>query len=189
MHNPKVEGSNPSPATKLRFMRLPTYLIFITALILGLGEACAPTTHHVPFTESDYIPYLGSGTAVITGEAVVMFGGGEVKKGAEDMVFLIPTTPYTREWFDQVIVREKTMAGPDPRSFRATRSTTTDWRGRFTFSNLPSGEYLVTCNITWDVPSYNFRSLEVKRGIKSVVGYATVTLKAGEQAQVTVTRP
>jgi hypothetical protein len=162
--------------------------LFVTAVILGLGNACAPTPHHVPFTEADYVSYLDSGTGVIRGEAVVTLKGGEVKMGAEDMVFLIPATPYTREWFDEVIVREKTIAGPDPRALRATRSTTTDRLGRFAFSNLPPGEYLVTCNITWDVPSYNFRSLEVKRGIKSVLGYATVTVKAEEQAMVQVTR-
>jgi hypothetical protein len=123
------------------------------------------------------------------GEAVVTLKGGEVKKGAEDMVFLIPATPYTREWFDQAIVREKTIAGSDPRSLRATRSTTTDRLGRFTFANLPPGEYFLTCDITWDVPSLNIRSLEVKRGIKSALAYAAVTVGPGATVRVQVTRP
>ena len=170
-------------------MRPPTRLIFVTALILGLGGACAPTTRHVPFTEADYVPYLDFGTAVITGEAVVTLRGGEVKKGAEDIVFLIPATPYTKEWFDRAIVSEKSIQGPDPRALRAARSTTTDRLGRFTFTNLPPGEYFLTCEITWDVPSLNVRSLEVKRGIKSALVYAVVTVGPGANVRVQVTRP
>jgi hypothetical protein len=170
-------------------MFFTTRLIFVTASILSLGNACASLTHHVPFTEADYLPYLEAGTGVITGEALVMLKGGEVRKGAEDMVFLIPATPYTKEWFSQRVVGEKIIEGGDPRALRATRSTTTDRLGRFTFTNLPPGDYFLTCEITWDVPSINVRSLEVKRGIRSVLAYGRASVGDGETVRVQVTRP
>jgi hypothetical protein len=170
-------------------MFLTTRLIFVTALILSVGSACASLTHQVPFTEADYLPYLEAGTAVITGEALVTMKGGEVKKGAEDMVFLIPATPYSSEWFSQKVVGEKLIEGRDPRALRATRSTTTDRLGNFTFTNLPPGDYFLTCEITWEVPSINIRSLEVKRGIRSVLAYGRVSVGSGEAVRVQVTRP
>ena len=79
--------------------------------------------------------------------------------------------------------------GGDPRALRATRSTTTDRLGRFTFTNLPPGEYFLTCEITWDVPSISIRSLEVKRGIKSILAYGRVNVGSGETVRIQVTRP
>src|ERR1700687_1180217 len=164
---------------------MPKSLAVPIALLVavGLGAGCtfSPARHQVPFNEADYAPFAIDGTAVITGTAVATLKDGQTITALNEFVFLIPGAAYSREWFEQEILAEHRIEGIDPRSLRFTRSATTDDKGRFTFSNVPPGDYYLTCTITWTVPSFNVRTLEVKRGVSSLLAYATVQVGQGEQ--------
>ena len=45
------------------------------------------------------------------------------------------------------------MPGPDPHFAAARKTTTTDADGRFGFSNLPAGIYLLRSTVTWETES------------------------------------
>ena len=166
-------------------------LIVLIMVVAGLGAGCAPShyKHQVPFDEADYAPYAGAGTAVITGTAVVTLKDGKTIAASNEFVFLIPGTAYSREWFENEILADHRIEGVDPRSLRATRSVTTDTEGRFTFSNVPPGDYYLTCSVAWENPSFNIRRLKVNKGLASTLAYATVRVGQGEQVSILVTRP
>jgi hypothetical protein len=143
--------------------------------------------HRTPFNEAELAPYALDGTAVIKGDAVLAFKDGKTTKASQEFVYLIPATAYTREWFEQAILAGKNIDGLDPRSLRVTRTTTTNNEGRFTFINLPPGEYYLICTIQREIPSLNIRSMEVKRGVARTLAHATVRVGPDEQATVHVT--
>jgi len=143
--------------------------------------------HQVPFNEADYAPYAIGGTAVIKGEAGVTLKDGKTIKAAQEFVYLIPATAYSREWFEHAILAGHRIEGIDPRSLRVTRVATMDNEGRSSFINVPPGEYYLTCTVTWTVPAFSVRSMEVKRGVASALAYATVRVGPDDQASVHVT--
>lgn len=102
-----------------------------------------------PFHEADYALYAGEGTASIVGQAVLKLPDGEVMKGEGCQVQLTPVTPYSKEWFDRSIVLRQVLDAPDPRIHAYIRNTVADKEGRFEFTNLPPGEYYLTCRVTW----------------------------------------
>lgn len=172
---------------------MPKRLAALIALMVaaGLGAGCAPShyKHQVPFNEADYAPYAGTGTAAITGTAAVTLKDGKTIAASSEFVFLIPGAAYSREWFEHEILAGHRIEGIDPRSLRVTRSATTDDKGRFTFSNVPPGDYYLTCAVAWEDPSFDIRRLKVTRGRASTLAYATVRVEQGEQVSILVTRP
>lgn len=160
---------------------------------VGFGTGCSlfqpwqQYHHQVPFNEAEFAPYAFDGMAVIRGEAVVTFKDGKTINASQEFVYLIPSTAYTREWFQHRVLAGKSIDGIDPRSLRVTRATATNNDGRFTFINVPAGEYYLICTILWEIPSFNVRSMEVKRGVARTLAYVTVRVGPDEQAIVHVT--
>ena len=171
--------------------RVATYLVWLG--VLGLGTGCSfyqvwfPYQHQASFNEADYAPYAIDGTAVIKGEAVATLKDGKTIKAVGELVYLIPATAYSREWFEHAILAGHRIEGIDPRSLRVTRTTSTDMEGRFTFINVPQGDYYLTCTVTWTVPSFTVRTMEIKRAGASTLVHATVRVGPDNQVSVRVT--
>jgi hypothetical protein len=65
-----------------------------------------------------------------------------------------------------------------------TRETIADGSGRFTFKNVPDGDYYVSATVTWQTATgYKF-SLETQGGRIS----KTINVKNGEPIEVMLTR-
>jgi len=161
-------------------------------LLAGLLGGCSfgAVEHRVPLNEADFAPYLQDGTATIVGETSVRMQAGDVSTGAESFVYLVPVTPYSTEWFEHAIVRGQQIRGHDPRSLRVTRVTVVGADGRFEFRNLPSGDYYLNCAVTRAIQPFRLGPMRLASpSTERVEAYARVTLKEGEEARVTVTRP
>jgi hypothetical protein len=128
------------------------------SLIVLLLAGCAATgVKHQrlqSFDESEYAPYSQKGTAVIEGQAFMRTAGGDVKYAAGSIVAMNPVTTYSREWWDTAVVKGQNMAEADSRANDYHWSTTADGEGRFSFENLPAGEYYIACGVSWKVSSY-----------------------------------
>jgi len=102
------------------------------------------------FSESDAIdakPYLQTGNCSISGQAFFRTRGGEAKTAAGLKVKLYPTTQFFVE--RSAFWREDFDPAMSPEAASYIKTATCDASGNFEFTNLPPGEYLVRCYITW----------------------------------------
>jgi len=166
-------------------------LIALTVCAELLGSCASSNySHKVPLNEADYAPYLRAGTATIAGAVSAKMQAGDVSNGAESFVYLVPVTPYSMEWFEHAMISSHSISGTDPRSLRAARSTVVGSDGRFQFSNLPAGDYYLSCTITRSIPPLRIgRFRLVSPSTERVNAYARISVQSGEQTQVIVTRP
>jgi hypothetical protein len=104
--------------------------------------------------DSEYAAYRGAGTASISGKALLTLSGGGVKPGAAGPVTLDPATEYALEWHRKVGNDGDSFERTPPDTlFKAARRTTiADADGKFEFSNLPPGKYLIRALVSWDAP-------------------------------------
>jgi hypothetical protein len=128
------------------------------------------------FIESEYEPYLKTGTGSIEGQAFAKTLGGDVKFAAGNTIACTPVTSYSEEWFATAVLRERRMVPGDPREEKYIRHTTADGFGNFLFENLPAGTYFITTNIVWYVPS--------KYGFQRTGGWAQTTVDLPESKRV-----
>jgi len=175
-------------------------IIILVILMTGFLGGCAlPDTlyhtfhgyaHKSLLSEQDTATSREEGTATISGEVSVKLRDGKIAHGEESFVYLIPVTVYTTEWFEHYLLRDHNIIGRDPRAFWVTRATIVGSEGRFEFSNVPAGNYYLSCTVTTDLPPYRFLWVSIPRaGTDAIKAYATVTVGAGERVKVTVARP
>jgi hypothetical protein len=157
-----------------------------------------PAAQYSPITmtsvaaDSEYAPFRQKGTAVVEGQAFLTTRGGDVKKGAGRLVTLDPATTYSQEWYSRFGNRYAQFdAVPGDSLFaRARRTTVADADGRFRFTDLAPGRYIVRTTVTWEVPTGNLyvNTMSVQGGIVSEI----VEARNGETKTVmlnTVTAP
>jgi len=149
-----------------------------------LLTACAQHRLQAKFDPAEYAAYDKPGTATLSGQAFLKTRGGTVKYGAGDWVMLIPATNYTKEIFEECVLKDQTLVGDlDERAVKYHRRVRGDGEGRFKFEDLPAGAYYVLCEIYWD---YDAGSYTSRTGSTA---YAEVSLKNGQRLEnVIVTR-
>lgn len=153
-------------------------------LILILISACVPRqpyTMQRTFIESEYQNYTEEGKSVIKGQAFGKTRGGDVKYGAGSTVILFPRTAYTEE---MVIANAQVgkISNIDHRITKYSKKTIADGNGRFEFTNIPNGEYIVWSEVWWEV--FNGHYMERTGG--DVI--ATLSIKKEDTYNVVVTR-
>ena len=124
-------------------------------LVLGLLflAGCETTKmQQMLFVEQEFDAYSAKGTGRIIGEAFAKTKGGDVKLAAGLPVILVPRTAYTEERF-QFMMRGEDPPPADPGLRRYMRQSIANSQGKFGFRDLPPGEYLVYCRVTWQMPS------------------------------------
>ena len=154
------------------------------------AERAAHATYHrkATFRPEDYVKYQAQGTATLSGEAFVRTREGDDRYVAAQSVMLIPETAYTLEVIDYDFMKAKKEIDPplDQRLYAAIRTTQADSRGRFAFSNLPSGTYILYTTIYWEAPEYSrYGPYSSSIGGPMV---KTVTIKDGEKQRVMLTK-
>ena len=149
----------------------------------------AATTEGAPGAQAavaaDYYPYSKPGTASINGQAFVVVRGGDVlldgqgylttisdnaRTASGSDVTLDPATPFAMDWYMKSGTSLRRFGNaPKDATFRAARRTVVaDESGKFTFTNLPAGRYIVRTTITWQTPRDSYRMM-TQGGVASAV--------------------
>jgi hypothetical protein len=145
---------------------------------------------------ADYYLYSKPGTATIDGQAFVVVRGGDVlldnqgylttisdnaRTASGNDVTLDPATPFAMEWYMKSGTSLRRFgSAPKDQAFRAARKTTiADDAGKFKFTGLPAGRYIVRTTITWQTPRDSYRMM-TQGGVASAV----IDLAEGEQKTV-----
>ena len=145
---------------------------------------------------ADYYPYSKPGTATIDGQAFVLVRGGDVtldtkgylttisdntRTASGNDVTLDPATPFAMEWYMKSGTSLRRFGNaPKDQAFRAARKTTiADDEGKFKFTGLPAGRYIIRTTITWQTPRDSYRMM-TQGGVASAV----IDLAEGEQKTV-----
>lgn len=144
------------------------------ALVAVVGIACATPqppksiiaperqviARQLEFRPEQYDAGKLAGSATLTGQAFLRQKGGAVVTAAGSTVFLSPATGYALE---HVLLNAqdetdptKMSEPPDPRFLGALRTTVADASGRFQFTGLAAGKWIVWTRVIWEVP--NFRT-------------------------------
>lgn len=133
----------------------------VATLALVTAAACAtasapPAPAARPFAvqadSAEYRAYQAPGRRELSGQAFLTTRGGDVKLAAGRLVTLDPATQYAKQWFSRFGATVTSFDEPpaDPLFRAARRTTTANAEGRFRFTGLPAGEYLVRTTVTWE---------------------------------------
>jgi len=159
---------------------------FALLAIVVVLTACATASSsqsRMPFPESEYQALAKTGTGIVKGRAFVETEGGVIKTAAGNEVILNPVTSYSMEWYEKAYLPGKAMAEADPRLSKYIMAQIVDADGRFTFKNVPPGDYFVTTRIVWE-SSTGQGSPQRRGGTIS----KRVTVKDGHVTEVNITQ-
>lgn len=133
----------------------------LIGLCLLAAGCTAPTTLYSRFDPAAVAWFSERGTNTIYGTALVRSLSGVAKTCAALPVVLFPDSAYARERMRALYGsdqegynpvtggRPADFIGDDPRYQSTARTTHCDARGRFSFGELPDGEYFLVATVTW----------------------------------------
>jgi hypothetical protein len=148
-------------------MRRVLFLLMAFSVVLLSG--CVPAQlqkreARIPFNEDEYKQLPKVGTAVVRGQAFLKTRGGDVKTAAGSEVVLNPVTSYSLDWYGRGYLQGVRLEPSDTRLAAYMKTQTADGSGRFTFKNVPPGEYFVTTTVTWEVPDSSGYGMNTQGG-------------------------
>ena len=152
--------------------------------LVGLLAGCAhaPYTVEAPFNPESVSWSQTPGTDTLKGQAFLRTVDGHVKTCAGYPVILVPYNRYFAEVTRAYVRGYSALTNKDPRAHGYARETRCDADGKFSFSNLPSGEWLVVAEVRWGIPDGDF---VLPQG---GVVYATETTSRASSEEVILTR-
>lgn len=168
---------------------MQTRLIF-SALFMFLLIGCAQQKTminpvlRIPFPEDEYMRLPSTGMATVKGQAFLKTRGGDVKTTAGNEIVLNPVTSYSDQWYKVAYLQNMPIQEPDPRLWEYTKKQVADADGRFTFKNVPAGDYYVTTGVFWEAPTGYQGALVKQGGIIS----KKITIKDNEEVETILTR-
>lgn len=165
-------------------------LILTAALAATLVGCAAPVRYALeplqrpPFPEAEYATLPKSGKGTVSGQAFMKTVGGDVKLGAGSTINLNPVTSYSK-WASENRAYAGGVTPYDPRLLQYMRQTIADGSGRFSFKDVPDGEYFVTGAVTWQaVQGGAYPRLAQQGGVI----WKMITVKNGESVEVMLTQ-
>lgn len=159
-------------------------LCLVSVLAGCAAPAQSPPISRMAFPEAEYRVLQKIGTATVRGQAFLKTRGGDVKTAAGNQVFLNPVTSYSLEWHEKSYLPNRRMENPDPRLAQYMPMQVADGSGRFTFKNVPPGEYFVSTSVTWEAPTGYQSALETQGGVVS----KRIKVVEKEELEVIVTK-
>jgi len=160
-------------------------------VVLVLAVGCAPSSADLTpllaagqADSAEYAPFVGDSSLELRGQAFLTTRAGEVKLAAGQLVTLDPVTTYSRRWFRGLGVDLARFAvpPPDPRFANARRTRNADTEGKFHFTRLRPGAYLVRSSVIWLAAAPD-------SGQEGGVVAAVVTVREGNDESVILSRP
>jgi hypothetical protein len=136
----------------------------------------------IPFPETEYKKLQAKGVSTVKGQAFLRTRGGDVKTAAGSTVILDPVTTYSKQWYELTYLGGVFLKEPDPLLAKYIRSQVADGEGRFTFKDIPAGDYFLTATVTWEAPS----AYQLQGGIVS--NGQSISVKDGEDIEVVLSK-
>lgn len=170
-------------------MQYPTFLSLTALAASLLVTGCAPQPRQVPFNESAFTGYGGSGSGTISGTAYTVTKGGNEKVAYTNAtVKLMPANAYTEEIVTRHFHNRTKLEPADPRFQKYVRRThPSDDSGHFVFTHVPAGTYYVSCHLRWSYPSTYMDNDGIVQNTdidQDQWIYAKVTVGSGQTARV-----
>lgn len=161
----------------------PALIIFIMLFVASCSflETKKPLLPRIPFPKEEYAKLPVSGTGTVTGRAFLK-RGGDIIAAAGERVLLNPVTTYSNQWYTLSFIGHSQLEPPDPRINKYIRAATADPQGRFTFRNVPPGEYYVITVVSWQMPLSD-QEVPASQGARLC---KRITVRNGEETRVTL---
>jgi hypothetical protein len=133
----------------------------ILAVLVLTGCGGGEVTLQSRFDPNEVAWFSARGTNTILGSAILRSANGKVKTCAALPVTLFPVSAYARERIRHLYESENEgfnplvggkpadFGGDDPGYMATAKTTRCDARGRFSFSELPDGDYYLVATVTW----------------------------------------
>lgn len=132
-----------------------TVAALVSALSLG-GCAQRAYTVQASFNPDSVAWAQTAGDDTLTGQAFLRTVGGDVKTCAGYPVVLVPYNSYFYEVTKAFAKGYSALTNKDPAAGSYARKSQCDARGDFSFSDLPTGEWIVVAEVRWGVPNGYF---------------------------------
>jgi len=166
----------------MKIKRIFTVLVLI-AFVGCVPRVAVKPADRIPFPEDEYKRLASTGTAIVKGQAFLKTRGGDVKTAAGNEVILNPVTSYSNQWYEYYL-QGVPMKEPDARLWQYVKKQIADGNGRFTFKNVPAGDYYVTVPVFWEAP-VGYQGALVRQG--GVVS-KKITVNDGDELEIILTR-
>ena len=127
-------------------------LLSLSVFFHGCSESTIDPVEHTVFDVSEYNTLEKEGGGIVTGRAFIKTRNGDVKTLAGETVRLRRKGIYSDQWLEIASNRKVHTAAYDYRLEDYVFMTKADTDGRFTFEDVPAGEYYLTTKITWFTP-------------------------------------
>ncbi len=135
-------------------------------LALALLPVSLPTmADDVPFSVEDFASYAGDGPASLDGEAFTKTKGGQSRTCIGETVFLIPANKFSLMVLNKFafgIPTARQLAGP---ALPYWREATCDSQGKFAFTNVPTGTWVVYTEIKWETGNSFEHVYSIKKAV------------------------
>ena len=134
---------------RVMFLIVPMMMLLMTGCVTARNYQLT-----TDYSDKDFAPWQGSGTAFLTGQAFMKTVGGDVKTCAGQEVFLMPGTAYNQEIMGQILRPGSVkFSNRSPEADKYSRSSVCDAQGNFAFADLPALKWYVIVDVTWGVPT------------------------------------
>jgi len=138
--------------TKSPFILIMLGLLFVAVCLAGCTSTQNKPVERTAFDVSEYYSLNKEDTGTVTGRVFLKTSKGNIKTAAGQTVRLHPVGIYSDQWFELASNRKVHTAAYDHRVEDYVFMTTADDDGRFTFKDVPAGEYYLTTQIYWFEP-------------------------------------
>ncbi|MCP4263356.1 MAG: carboxypeptidase-like regulatory domain-containing protein [Planctomycetes bacterium] len=135
-----------------QFILIMSGLLSVAVCFHGCGEAEIKQVERTTFEASEYKSLDKEGGGTVTGRALIKTRSGDIKTLAGETVRLHRKGIYSDQWFELASNRKVYKAAYDYRLEDYVFMTIADDDGRFTFKDVPAGEYNLTTKISWFTP-------------------------------------
>ena len=136
-----------------------------------------PAEMKTKFVGAEHDAYMQPGSGTVTGQGFLRQRGGGVVTCAGSSVFMMPATPFFREFASHLLSGRQLGGGEkmDPDYASLFKESACDAQGNFTFTNLPSGAWAVTTEVKWMAGNTSQGGILMKR-VTSVNGKSVQVL-------------
>lgn len=137
-------------------MRLRGLAVLIILALCGCASQKPREDALPPIDMAELQPFIQSGTASVEGEFFLRTAGGDIKSGAGKVVFLYPGITHTSVFFNTPpqmrsydTAFKRVVMNLDKKINEYRKSSVCNMNGRFSFNNLPAGQYFLIGDLYW----------------------------------------